>query len=205
MQPLSSASSGALKAVQSAVENPSRAGSSPSETGSRLLPSSGAVARLLQADPEANDAAVLASLTSRHGCTLTPVIDRKFKQSGKVERAVVGYQVKLAENADGAKALAAIEASLTPADEKRLTGWLAEMSVQCAFRQQTDFTSELTLRVYARNLSEYPADVVRRVLRDWPSESKWWPTWHELRERLEALSKPRRMMKTLLSRALEGA
>jgi hypothetical protein len=43
-------------------------------------------------------------------------------------------------------------------------------------------TEELSLQlaVYTDELGQYPADIVVKVLRDWPKQSKWWPTWHEL-------------------------
>jgi len=41
---------------------------------------------------------------------------------------------------------------------------------------------------------EYPADVVRHVLKTQADQSPWWPTWYELRNRLEQYTYRRRMM-----------
>lgn len=126
------------------------------------------------------------------------MIERKYPNGKPSYTVLQGYRIELAEGASIPAAITTIQSAMKPADTERITGWLAEMSVKCAFKQQTDFTGELTLRVYARDLQEYPADVVRQVLRDWPNGSKWWPTWSELREKLEAGVRPRRLMRTML-------
>ena len=109
-----------------------------------------------------------------------------------------GYHVEELDGADLEGALDTVRLARTPAEIDQMVGWLAELSVQVATRAQTDFNGELTLKVYARNLAEYPADVVRDVVNEWPSRSKWWPTWHELKERLDAKCQRRRVLESEL-------
>lgn len=55
--------------------------------------------------------------------------------------------------------------------------------------------------IYAEKLSEYPADVVRYVLSEWPVDNTFWPSWHELHARLQPFTIRRRGM----LKALENA
>lgn len=105
-----------------------------------------------------------------------------------------GYRIEELDGADLDGALTTVKRAKSPAPVNAMIGWLAELSVLVAYRAQTEFNGELTLKVYARNLSDYPADVVRDALNDWPSKSKWWPTWHELKELLDAKAQRRRIL-----------
>jgi len=51
---------------------------------------------------------------------------------------------------------------------------------------------EATIKLYARDLSEYPADIVRGVLDDWGRREKWFPAWAELAARLDEKTAKRR-------------
>ena len=50
------------------------------------------------------------------------------------------------------------------------------------------------LQLYARKLSAYPADIVRKVLSTQDTISKWWPAWADLQDRLEVYMKERRVL-----------
>jgi hypothetical protein len=143
------------------------------------------VDRLLTAKAEDNDKAVEASLMRR--CGLSVRADRRwfYPEGGKSYSVVTGFDITEDDGADPELALEVVRMAQTPAPEAVVYGWLGELSVQVAYRTQTEFNGELTLRVYARNLAKYPADIVRDVLMDWPRQSKWWPTWHELVEELD--------------------
>lgn len=125
---------------------------------------------------------------------MAAIREARFPAQGKTYMVTTGYRVDELDGADIKGALKTVKLAKSPAAMNAMIGWLAELSVQVAYRAQTEFNGELTLKVYARNLGEYPADVVRDVLRAWPAESKWWPTWHELKERLDAKAQRRRML-----------
>ena len=138
----------------------------------------------------------------RHGLSVRAIREARYPAGGRPHLVTTGYQVGEHDGADLGGALETVRKAKAPADQGRMTGWLAELSVQVAFCAQTDFTTDLTLQVYARNLAEYPADVARDVLAEWPARSKWWPTWHELKERLDEKSRPRRVLERELARRM---
>lgn len=78
-----------------------------------------------------------------------------------------------------------IRSALQPAADRTTLVLLAKLSALVAQRADSDAGAEVQLAAYAERLREYPADIVAEVLRDWPNRSQWWPTWFELRERLE--------------------
>lgn len=133
-----------------------------------------------------------ASLTQRLGWSVKPIVKRLFGDEPRTE--VTGYELVIPPGSSPEEGLAVVQAAMTPAPAEQVIGWLAEMSVQVAFRKESEFTGELTLQVYARKLSEYPADVVRDVLAEWPGRSKWWPTWMELKDRLDLKVRARRVL-----------
>lgn len=70
-------------------------------------------------------------------------------------------------------------------------GLLGEIKLMTAARPEQAQDLEAQLMLYARKLAEYPADVVRKVLTTQAEHCRWWPTWAELKERLDPLN-PRR-------------
>lgn len=84
------------------------------------------------------------------------------------------------ESLEADKAERIIEGLSAPAPIAKLTEWLTVCAALTAAPRDDDMTSELRLRVYTQKLAEFPGDVVRKVLADWPSQSKWFPVWAEL-------------------------
>lgn len=64
--------------------------------------------------------------------------------------------------------------------------------------------SEFQIRVYARKLSEYPADAVKFALRQWADYSPWWPSWHELKSGLDQLCETRLMKRDAIGNIIEA-
>jgi hypothetical protein len=98
-------------------------------------------------------------------------------------------------------ALADLRNFMTPAPIRQIEGWLAELSVIVARRQDDPFADELRVSVYSSRLSRFPADVVRTVLLQ--DTYKFWPTWDELEKRCKALTGPRVQMIAILERGPE--
>lgn len=84
---------------------------------------------------------------------------------------------------------------MTPPTVEQCEGWLAELSVISAHRQEGEFTGALKLQAYIKRLLNYPADIVHDVLmeRTW----KFFPTWAEVESALETLEQPRRELLAL--------
>lgn len=53
-------------------------------------------------------------------------------------------------------------------------------------------------RIYAKQLEDYPADIVLYVLTEWKERSSWWPTWKELMDEIKPLSKKRLALREAL-------
>lgn len=64
---------------------------------------------------------------------------------------------------------------------------------------------DLTLRFAAweDQLSAFPGDVVLAVLRDWPNDNRYWPTWDAIRPKLLAAAGFRAMAAERLERLAE--
>lgn len=193
MRSMTSATTGALSRISERAEK--QTGTALSLTNSERSPRGGGplAERLLQSDStEANDKAILASLTQRHGCSLTATTE--YTPKAIRPRTVMGYTLTMTPGSDVAGAIDVVRKGLTGPDTDMALAWLGELSAKCAVRNQSDFSGELTLKVYARELLAYPADVVRDVLSEWARKSKWWPTWNELYTLLEDATRPRSLM-----------
>lgn len=77
-----------------------------------------------------------------------------------------------------------------PADKTQTAKALAKLSVMVAMR--TPDQADLTMEAYVEEARAYPPDVIAHVCREWAAAEKWWPSWAELRERLEAAMENRR-------------
>ena len=87
-----------------------------------------------------------------------------------------------------------IRKSLMPMSGNECLDLLAEM--KALTRPAPGTTDDLTvmMKAYLKRLMDYPADVVRHVLKTQPNNNPWWPSWQELSERLEIHTYRRRMM-----------
>lgn len=103
------------------------------------------------------------------------------------ELAALHFEAK--PGADKAQAAKIIGALLAPAKDEEIHLWLADLSAVTARRSEGEAEGVLTLAAYTDRLSKYPGDIVRHVLREW--RGKWFPTWGELYEEAEALTKER--------------
>jgi hypothetical protein len=85
-----------------------------------------------------------------------------------------------------------IRKTMRPASQDQIEAWVAELWVITAHAKSDEMTLELMLKAYTKRLSEYPADIVREVLlvRVW----KFFPTWADLAEALDAMIADRRAM-----------
>lgn len=183
---------------------PSSAGTPRGELGSATPASSGIAAWLSGKRPQDVDS-LLVSRASQRGVGLRLHAEHRFPRdaNGNSLPTVTVYRgCQVTGPADDAKAVGADMARLmTPAPPGAIEGWLAELSVITARRQDDAFTEELRLTAYATRLARYPADVARAALLDHPW--KFWPTWVEVEEVCEKLTAPRRMMLNALSCAFD--
>lgn len=177
-----------MKPISSAITLP------PMESGSKtgmpgLEPgletrSSGAVSvqpdRLLERSPVDNLAAAVWSLQDCGLSVRHEVTGSRFPNEGATWEPVMTLTVTPSELLEADKAARIIDALQAPAPVAKLTEWLTVCAALTAAPRDDDMTSELRLRVYTQKLADFPGDVVRKVLAEWPSKSKWFPVWAEL-------------------------
>lgn len=106
-------------------------------------------------------------------------------------------QITFSENANLAKAKDVVRAAMAPASDADMELWIAELSLITAKRNTSDAAAELLLTAYTKRLANYPGDVVRETLQTWAG--KWFPTWGELKEMLDAGSAARQEIQAALS------
>jgi hypothetical protein len=117
---------------------------------------------------------------------------RRFSVSG--EKAPDGLQ----------SASELINAVRHPLPIEDIIAALTNVRVLTISRASTSEDLDLTLAAFADALSEFPADIVRKALRDWPQSHKYWPTLAEIRASMEPLLRERGMISDAIERAQNG-
>ena len=102
------------------------------------------------------------------------------------------------------KGLDLVNRAMMPASSREISVLLSELRAQCRTRGG-ESTGDIVFQisVYARKLEDWPADVVRMVLRCWPEDRDFWPTWHELRDAMEPYTERRRGLVECMQAALD--
>jgi len=152
------------------------------------------VAEACERDPEENTD-LLLSLLRNNGCSvvikhrLMFPTDRSTGEPSGWRDVVKGAEVAVADGANVEKALRTLEASMAPAMPPNIGIWLTELSHITAKRFEDEESATLTMAAYIKRLVQYPGDIVRQTLQEW--SGKWFPTWGELKEILDARTAPR--------------
>ena len=91
-----------------------------------------------------------------------------------------------------------------PLTKQEMLPAIAEMLVLCKRRKDDAEELQLTIEAFRERLSAYPADIVKKVLKDWPNENMFTPSWFELKDRLDVKARRRKgiweALKTLVDR-----
>lgn len=149
---------------------------------------------VLARDPETNTEAALSRLA---GFSLKAVLRHKLvfptdpktgEQKGWRE-VMDRCELVAGPNADLMAGQGVLSELLAPASDNDIQLWLVELSTITARRSEGAEDAALTLVAYTSRLNQYPGDIVRQTLKDW--SGKWFPTWGELKEILDARVAPR--------------
>lgn len=98
----------------------------------------------------------------------------------------------------------AVNGLMAPAPIDQITEWLTILAVETASKDEGEQISQLRLRVLSERLTEYPGDVVRVVLRDWPLSNVFFPTaFKPLADALNARMGNRRRIVARLREAIK--
>jgi hypothetical protein len=204
----SSSNTGAASPGARTAEKPNGAGTQPSGLALTTSQQGGelSTARMhpvaLARDPDTNTAAMQSSMRS---LGVEAVIKRKNTfpvdpTTGEMKgwRSVInGAEITLAVSANLSKARDVVRAAMAPASNADMELWIAELSLITAKRNTSDAAAELLLTAYTTRLANYPGDIVRETLQTWAG--KWFPTWGELKEILDARVAERGTIQTALS------
>ena len=139
-------------------------------------------------EPAETETALLASLTSLLGSEPKP-IEKNWVGEWGYESQVTGYEFERTP-----EALEIMAKCLKPMKPSECLGLLGELKLLTVARPDQGFDMAAQLQLYARKLSAYPADIVRKVLTTQDTISKWWPAWADLQDRLEVYMKERRVL-----------
>jgi len=91
------------------------------------------------------------------------------------------------------EAIAALEATMIPAPANLLAQELAKLAMLTK-QKDRGIENKLLVTAYMEKLSRFPADAVLWAIRGWPDESMWFPSWYELKERIESRTSERVLM-----------
>ena len=79
---------------------------------------------------------------------------------------------------------------------------LIKLRALTAHRNEENANLELISEAYIDKLMAYPADAVVQALNEAPDRDKWFPAWHDLKDRLDYLTTDRRLMVNCIDREI---
>lgn len=151
-------------------------------------------------DPLATAQSLTAALPDSFAEILEPMVSRNFPPEGESTRRFLGWRLLgPVSDQDRSTVLALVQSTLSPMPRRELTALLGELRVTTRSKAESAVITELQLEVYARKLSQWPADVVRALLTQWAEGNDFWPTWHECLEFMESKTRKRRALLEVLS------
>jgi hypothetical protein len=142
------------------------------------------------ADPKATDAALLGFLKQQPSLSVT-LKERPVNTDYGMDWIKEGYEV----TGDPTVARAAMEIALMPMPPRECIELLTELKATTVQRAEQAHDIRGQMAIYAKKLSAYPADIVRKVLTTQAERSRWWPTWFELLERINDIGQDRALLK----------
>jgi hypothetical protein len=116
--------------------------------------------------------------------------------------AVAGAAITLEPRTDLIACQRLLAASMAPALPPNIGMWLTEVAHITAKRSEDADSAMLTMTAYIKRLVDYPGDIVRQTLLEW--SGKWFPTWGELKEILDARMAERNAISNALIAKMGG-
>jgi hypothetical protein len=131
------------------------------------------------------------------------VTGSKFPEGGGWEPIV---ELKLAnrDDCDWHGVQRVLNELMAPAPVEQIVEWLTIMAMETASKDEGEVISKLRLKVLSERLTEYPGDVVRVVLREWPLRETFFPNaFKPLNDALSARMGNRRKIVMKLQEAIK--
>ena len=179
----------------------SRTGTQLGEPGSAIQDNLRIVNWLASRTPYQVEKALVSRASSR-SVGLDVIYDHRFPRDGKGNSLPVQSVCKAVKVSGSPEDIEAVRQdfikAMQPATDDMIEGWLAELSVITAKRNDDEFSETLRIGAYVARLRRYPADVVYDVL--FRKTHKFFPSWSDLQGDLELMTAPRRMVIDTLER-----
>lgn len=142
--------------------------------------------------PEA-DKALRTSLQSSLDVTVTVETRMMFPENGAPYPVPSGSSVLAKDPDTVSRAVARLEAAMTPAEPDQVERWVVGLQVATAGGKRSEAGTEAAFALYTAALRKYPADVARDACQTL-STGKWFPTLGELVGLCDKLAGPRQAM-----------
>lgn len=163
------------------------------------------VAAMGNADAEATDKALVASLPPSLRCALRERTETLIDPNYGYDYAIVGYALgKHMPGDDLAVGREMVAASLAPAAASVIKAELARLRASTKSRAEDDIDVAMGFQVRAEECAKYPADVVRDALRRLGRSETFYPSLSALLEALQRSARRRVSLRDALARAPES-
>lgn len=117
---------------------------------------------------------------------LPPSVQRSLDDVVNSDYEVVAYTINGVCPIDDIKtAIAVIDKHSQPMPPEPLGMMIANVYALTKRKASDEMTLNIAIEAYMSKLEQYPADIVHEVLNKWPDQSKWWPSWHELKQEID--------------------
>lgn len=146
-------------------------------------------------DPKATGIALLASLPASFLGALREKTYMTFPKSHGVDIEFLGYELTHpVPSRELSEALAIVRKTLMGAERAEIVRMLTRVKHKTIRRSESDQDIMAQIVLYADDLQDWPADVVRDVVLRWPSNNDFFPTWQGLEKRMRVWTAKRRAM-----------
>lgn len=158
----------------------------------------------LQADdPSATDRALEASLPPSVKTSVLEIWTDKGNAQTGWDGELTGIQLtKPMPISDLKLAAETVRKSMARMHPSEIQKGLARLRVLTKVRAETTDDIRLSLAIYADEMANYPADVIRYVIKTQPKIIPWWPAWSELSERLDLYTRKRQRLLDAIEKAI---
>jgi len=161
-----------------------------------------AVARLLEiGKPNVVDTNLLCSVESILGCQVIPKETVRYPKDGDVDIRLNGYTISCDNILSVERAMGAVAASLVPLPVDDIISqlkMLAALVVKPSGENADDYS--VRIQAIAMQLSEYPADIVVRAIKETSETTTFWPSYAEIYAKIKWRMKKRELLMVALER-----
>ena len=135
------------------------------------------------------------------GCQVVPNETVRYPKDGDIEINLRGYTIKCDDPLAVERAMGAVAASLVPLpmdDILTQLKMLAALVVKPSGENADDYS--VRMQAIAMQLSEYPADIVVRAIKETAETTTFWPSYAEIYAKIKWRMKKRQLLMVALEK-----